>query len=105
MRRLGRRLAFAAVSGAMVAAGSAYLASNTVAPSSAGETEVSVTQSAVPTVDTFSYTGHVTSFTVPAGVTSVTITAEGAGGGGADNTSGGSGASETGTFKVTPGET
>jgi hypothetical protein len=59
----------------------------------------------------FSYTTNaVQSFTVPAGVSQITITARGAGGGsgGAGESatlSGGNGASEIGTFTVTPGET
>jgi len=52
---------------------------------------------------TFSYTGAVQTFTVPAGVTSLTISASGAQGGG--NTGGGLGALMSGDFTVTPGET
>jgi len=48
----------------------------------------------------FVYTGAIQSFTVPAGVTSITIEALGAQGGG----SGGLGAKMTGTFTVTPGQ-
>ena len=52
---------------------------------------------------TFSYTGAVQTYTVPAGVTSLTISASGAQGGG--NTGGGLGALMSGDFTVTPGET
>ena len=48
----------------------------------------------------FVYTGAIQTFTVPAGVTSITIEALGAQGGG----SGGLGAKMTGTFTVTPGQ-
>ena len=56
---------------------------------------------------TFTYTGSLTTFTVPAGVTTVTINAKGAqGGAGGSATvgSGGLGANMTGTFTVTPGQ-
>ena len=52
---------------------------------------------------TFNYTGAVQTYTIPVGVTSVTISAAGAQGGG--NTGGGLGASMAGVFTVTPGET
>lgn len=52
---------------------------------------------------TFSYTGNVQTYTVPAGVTNVTISASGAQGGG--NAGGGLGALMSGDFAVTPGET
>ncbi len=48
----------------------------------------------------FSYTGAIQSFTIPPGVTSITVEAKGAQGGG----SGGQGAMMTGTFTVTPGQ-
>ena len=51
----------------------------------------------------FNYTGTVQSYTVPAGVTTLTISASGAQGGG--NTGGGLGALMSGDFTVTPGET
>ncbi|MBK7131180.1 MAG: CUB domain-containing protein [Crocinitomicaceae bacterium] len=50
---------------------------------------------------TFNYTGGVQSYTVPAGVTSLTVVVEGAQGGGP----GGLGATVTGTITVTPGQT
>jgi len=54
--------------------------------------------------ETFNYTGTVQSWTVPAGVTSIHIDAEGAQGGGTSNgTSGGLGAKMTGDFTVIPG--
>ncbi|MDE2098569.1 MAG: hypothetical protein KGL39_15045 [Patescibacteria group bacterium] len=52
-----------------------------------------------------SYTGATSSWTVPAGVTSLTINAEGAVGGAGNTTTGGSGGSATGTITVTPGTT
>lgn len=51
----------------------------------------------------FSYTGRVDTFTVPAGVSSVMITAKGAGGGNGADGNGGIGVEEVGTFAVTPG--
>ncbi|WP_211362150.1 M36 family metallopeptidase [Aequorivita antarctica] len=54
---------------------------------------------------TFSYTGAVDSFVVPAGVTDITIEAFGAQGGGSNGGAGGLGASISGDFSVTPGET
>lgn len=53
---------------------------------------------------TFNYTGAVQSYTVPVGVTSVTIDASGAQGGGSFGGAGGLGARMQGTFAVTPGE-
>jgi Bacterial Ig-like domain (group 3) len=52
---------------------------------------------------TFTYTGAVQTFTVPAGVTSITITALGAGGARGSTAAGGTGAGQTGTFAVTGG--
>jgi hypothetical protein len=52
---------------------------------------------------TFNYTGAITTWTVPGGVTSVTINAKGAQGGTSAGT-GGLGANMTGTFAVTPGQ-
>jgi hypothetical protein len=59
---------------------------------------------ATPAVITqvFSFTGSLQTFEVPDGVTSITMTASGAKGGG---TSGGNGAVITGPIPVTPGET
>ncbi len=54
---------------------------------------------------TFSYTGAIDSFVVPAGVTDITIQAFGAQGGGSNGGAGGLGASISGDFSVTPGET
>lgn len=51
---------------------------------------------------TFNFTGNVQSWTVPPCVTSITITAAGAKGGG--GAAGGNGAIVTGTFAVTPGQ-
>jgi hypothetical protein len=57
----------------------------------------------------FAYTGAAQSFTVPAGVTSITVVATGAGGGGGgldsngNGGNGGAGATVSGTYAVTPG--
>jgi hypothetical protein len=56
------------------------------------------------TANTFAYTGANQTFTVPLGVTSITVYAWGAGGGGRTNT-GGAGAMIQGVLTVTPGET
>ncbi|MCW3121995.1 MAG: surface protein, partial [Flavipsychrobacter sp.] len=55
---------------------------------------------------TFSYSGSVVAYTVPAGVTSLTIAASGAQGGAqfAYGAGGGTGANMAGTFSVTPGQ-
>ena len=55
----------------------------------------------------FNSTGANQTFTVPAGVTSITVNIWGAGGGGSQNNSGsgGSGAYVKGTLAVTPGQT
>ena len=59
----------------------------------------------VPFVTTFSFIpGGPQSFTVPAGVTSLTIAASGGEGGPADGARGGLGGSSTATIDVTPGE-
>lgn len=60
---------------------------------------------AQPTTTTINYTGSITSWTVPAGVTQVTIEAKGAKGGNTGNSLiGGYGAIMKGDFSVTPGE-
>ncbi len=56
------------------------------------------------TTVTFPYSGSLQNWTVPTGVTSVTVKLWGAGGGGSDG-SGGSGAFLKGTLTVTPGNT
>ena len=60
------------------------------------------------TFQTFNYTGSVQNYTVPDGVNSLSITAIGAAGGNDSyyywNTTGGEGASVSGSFTVTPGE-
>jgi hypothetical protein len=56
------------------------------------------------TTQTFNYTGGEQTFTVPAGVTSVEVTAVG-GHGGSATASGGAAAQVTGKLSVTPGET
>ena len=53
---------------------------------------------------TFNYTGAIQTFTVPAGVTSLNITAKGASGGYTSGSTAGKGATMTGTFSVTPGQ-
>ncbi len=55
-----------------------------------------------PVTQTFSYTGAVQTFTVPAGVTSIDIDTRGAQGGG--NGGGGRGARMNATYSVTPGQ-
>ena len=71
---------------------------------------VPVTPSFATTQVVFSYTGAVQTWTVPAGVTSVTIEMIGAGGGGgrageASTAFGGGGGSVSGTLTVVPGDT
>jgi hypothetical protein len=56
-----------------------------------------------PSTNTFNYTGSTQTYTVPAGVTSVTITAIGAQGGNLNSVQGGYGANITGTFAVSAG--
>ena len=62
-----------------------------------------IVNAGTPVTQTFDYTGAITTWTVPAGVTSVTINAKGAQGGTSTGT-GGLGANMTGTFAVTPGQ-
>jgi hypothetical protein len=54
---------------------------------------------------TFNHTGAVQTFTVPAGLTQVTIDARGAAGGASFGRAGGAGARLVATFVVSPGET
>lgn len=72
-----------------------------------------ITKSSIPSISgsfasstSFAETGATTTWTVPSGVTSIIINAKGAGGGTYEQgpTSGGTGASVTGTLSVTPGE-
>lgn len=71
-------------------------------------TETATETPTIPfTTMTFNYTGQIVSFTVPAGVTLVTIDASGAQGGSVSTTcaaTGGLGAQMVGDFAVTPGE-
>jgi hypothetical protein len=53
---------------------------------------------------TFDYTGSIVNWTVPSGVTSITINAKGASGGYKSGATAGKGANMTGTFIVTPGQ-
>ncbi|MEI6123178.1 MAG: HYR domain-containing protein, partial [Bacteroidota bacterium] len=53
---------------------------------------------------TFNYSGSIVNFTIPGGVTSINITAKGASGGYQSSGTAGKGASMTGTFAVTPGQ-
>lgn len=70
-----------------------------------GSTPADAASDAASTTMTFDYTGAMQSFVVPSGVTSVTVTATGAGGG-ADGCFGASGGGVTvATITVTPGET
>src|SRR5205085_9784917 len=70
----------------------------------------SVTKTTTVTVSqhgsqTFTYNGAIPTFVVPAGITSVTITAIGArGGAGSGGSLGGNGGAITATISVTPGE-
>lgn len=54
---------------------------------------------------TFNYTGHMQTYVVPGGVTSLNITASGASGGAGDGGSGGLGGTTTAILNVTPGQT
>lgn len=60
----------------------------------------------IPQIPSFSYTGSVQSWTVPTGVTSITISVQGAvGGTGETGRTGGNGGKSIGTLSVTPGTT
>jgi hypothetical protein len=67
----------------------------------------SVTQAATPTVttQTLSYSGANQTFTIPAGVNSITASLYGAAGGSFSSCIGGAGAFVQGSFNVTPGQT
>ncbi|MEI7420845.1 MAG: glycine-rich protein, partial [Prolixibacteraceae bacterium] len=71
-----------------------------------GATKTYYAEAVTVTSQTISYTGSIVNFTVPAGVTSMTIKALGAqgGNGGTGSVAGGLGASMEGTFSVTPGQ-
>ena len=66
--------------------------------------EANATANPITGSQTYTYTGTIANFTVPTGVTSITITAAGAQGGQYTSTTGGLGASVKGTFAVTPGQ-
>ena len=71
------------------------------------ESDLTITIFATPTnnYQTFSYTGAVQSFTVPSGVTSILVIAEGAAGGSAMNfINGAPGGTVVGNLTVTPGQ-
>lgn len=60
---------------------------------------------AFATSETFTYTGSIQSYVIPTGVTSITITAQGATGGCQSGTNCGRGGTATGTLAVSSGET
>ena len=70
-----------------------------------GDTATSMSGITATTVTTFSYTGAIQTYTVPANVTSVQVYMWGAGGGGRTSFYGGAGAMIQGVLTVTPGET
>ena len=72
-------------------------------PVSPGTTTNYYAEAAGSLLQTFNYTGTIDNFTVPVGVTSITIIAKGAQGGSNTGT-GGSGAIMTGTFSVSSGQ-
>ncbi|MBI1782772.1 MAG: T9SS type A sorting domain-containing protein [Sphingobacteriales bacterium] len=83
--------------------------SNIVVPATIGlcNAVVNYTTPVAPTncPQVFSYTGSIVNWTVPAGVTSITINAKGAEGGNSGGAAlAGLGANMTGTFSVTPGQ-
>ena len=97
----------------LAASGSGNIPSFTATNATAAPVTATITVTPVTgfTSSTFNYTGAMQTFTVPAGVTSVTIGAYGAqggsgaaGGSGATGGNGGLGASATGTLTVTPGQ-
>jgi hypothetical protein len=79
----------------------AYNASGCV---STAATLTQTTLTCAATTSTFNYTGSMQTFTVPSGITSITIEAWGAAGGTYSN-SGGLGGYSTGILSVTPGQT
>jgi hypothetical protein len=64
-----------------------------------------VIQQASSGYNSFTYSGGSSNYVVPAGVTSVTVILNGAGGGYSDTSSGGAGGYVSGTLAVTPGQT
>jgi hypothetical protein len=96
-----RRVSVAAIALVIAACGK----ESPVAPSQPDVVAIAdVTATVVgPNTVTFTTVGAAT-FTVPAGVTSLTVTAVGGGGAGSIPSAGGSGAKVTGTLAVTPGE-
>lgn len=88
----------AMIRGLGLAAGLLPVVTSMVAPTP------SQAQSVEPGSQTFDFTGEVHGFTVPAGVTRVTVTALGAQGGSSSSGSGGLGGAVTAAIAVTPGE-
>jgi prepilin-type N-terminal cleavage/methylation domain-containing protein len=95
----------------------AYSSDNTTKPPTFSLTETAtngdaytITEDTSPTTavvkinKTFSYTGTIQTYTIPAGIKSIDITATGAQGGQVNSGTGGLGASVKGTFAVTPGQ-
>ncbi len=77
----------------------------TVAPATTTTYYVEVSQNIPTGSQVFNFTGSVQNFTVPAGVTSLTINARGAKGIGLDGFDAGLGGGVTGTISVIPGQT
>lgn len=86
-----------------VAIGTSLSGANFAVSPGATTTYYVETSSNIAGSQTFNYTGSMQTFTVPAGVTSMTVDVRGAQGGDANGT-GGLGARMTGTLAVTPGE-
>jgi gliding motility-associated-like protein len=96
---------YTASSGGSYLGTSASAANFTVYPGSTGTYYAGALSSGVSSgSQTFDYTGSIVNFTVPAGVTSLVITAKGAQGGSYSSGTGGNGASMAGTFSVTAGQ-
>ncbi len=80
-----------------------YTVSYTVTKSGCSDSRDTTITVRAPTTQTFNYTGSAQTWTVPTGVTSITIVAKGGQGGNGDGGAGGLGATMQGDFTVTPG--
>ena len=96
---------YAAASGGTALGSSASAANYTVTPISTTTYYAEAVPSAGSTgSQTFSYSGTITNFTVPVGVSSLIVEAKGAQGGTSSSNAGGLGAYIKGTVTVTPGQ-
>ena len=91
------------LNGSPIASGGTFAVTPSISPTTTYYAQAISITAGTPTTTTFNYSGSIVNWTVPAGVSSITVGAKGAQGGSNGGT-GGLGASTQGTFAVTSGQ-